>query len=86
LIGQSREYLSKLYIAQKGVAVNKLCLGGRASRRTFIGDFRWRRLLFRLNLCAESLKPLLAKIVPELAVVHAQAILAELISRTTRTV
>jgi hypothetical protein len=30
-----------------------------------------------MNLCAESLKPLLAKVIPELAVVHAHAILVQ---------
>ena len=39
--------------------------------------FAGRRLLFRQDLFTESVKPLLAQVVLELAVVHAQAILAQ---------
>lgn len=42
------------------------CFPADLHRRLFAG----RRFLFRLDLCAESLKPLLAEVVPELAIVH----------------
>jgi len=75
--------------AAPGRNVGQVCADGRRNGRglgrclpRFASDldrrfFAGRRLLLHLDLGAESLKPLLAKIVPELAVGHAQAILAQ---------
>jgi len=59
---------------QHAVGRPLLCFAADFHRRLFAG----RRLLLRLDLCAESLQPFLAAVVPELAVGHTQAVLAQL--------